>query len=368
MYQESTSGFGAAFWIVLIVVLIIVFIILFAGFIAYRYNNSSTSNGTTTTQYAQVGQRCESIPCAPGLICGTSSNGEKICMGLQGSSCRNTSDCAGSLVCNGGICAIPLVPPSNQTHVYSWNGSTWVIRYTLPQGITPTRISASGNTLLAISTLTSPGLVYYYNGNTWINLSAYYNAPGNLVDGTIANGNIYLVYRNLSGTTTIYQVTNFANGSGATLITLTDPVTTSSQPISINQIAVSPFNGDIFISGTIPGNSQVMIFRKAVNTSAFSLVTSGTNISTNPSGYAFSSGSSIIYVNEINSSGSNRVDGVSNILNLAVDNSNTIWYITNGQLYRQNQTIPPPTGVPVSNASYVYYSVMDGISFFTQGY
>lgn len=337
------------FWITAII--LVIFLTIIIGLIVESTDGSSSSgNLKQKTNLGRVGERCENLHCSPGSICSINSSNEQVCLAVSGSTCQNNIECLSGL-CSNGVCVsnnsgTPIVPPSTETTIiYCWNGSSWISKYNLPQGLNPDRISSYGNELLAITKANNQ--VYLYSGTSWRSITSTFTSPGQLVDGVIANGNIYLVYMLSTGQTSIFQL---INGS---LTTISTPGACTGQHIIIKSINVSP-TGQFYLVGTISGSPSIL-YTQPPGYSCFTTLGNADLASVNASGYAIGSQCSVVF-------GNTRFDNVCNLTSLTIDNTNIPWYISNLNIYQGrnvvyiNNYISPRTQV---------YNSQDGICIYT---
>ena len=316
--------------------------------------DNSSSSSQQNTNLGQVGERCENIHCESGSICALNSLNEQVCLAVSGEVCRSNTDCLSSL-CINSLCSSnssgntgSIVSPLSSREVvtiYCWNGSSWVSKYNLPQGLNPDRISSYGHELLAI--MKASNQVYLYNGMNWRSLTTTFTSPGQLVDGVIANGNIYLAYILSTGQTSIFQLSN------GNLTTISTPTSCTGQHIVVKSINVSP-TGQFYLVGTISGGSS-MLFTQGPGYSCFTTLGNAELSSVNTSGYAIANQCSVVF-------GNTRYDNVCNITSLTIDNTNVLWYISNLRLYQGNNILS--TNNFISSRTQVYTS-QDGICTYT---
>lgn len=365
---------NATIWIIAFILAIVAIVIVAIVIESNRTEVIVVNNGSTPTPPPRVGQRydiCTNLICGAGLSCSPiQGQNEPRCLSILDRPCLVNQDCVSGYCEIGnlghGVCRPSgLNPPSNGTQIYCRQNGNWVVRITIPMGLVFSRISSSGDRLLAISTNTNK--LYLWQNGQWQEINSF-TPPGMIVDGVITNVNdnyvIWLVYRLTSGQTALYRLTN---GNITPLTSNTGGLqrVSTGEVILIREIDVHP-TGEIYLVGTINGG-QVSIFQRNVNAEVYSQLTPGENIYVmpfrSPNSFAFSSGSSILVLGN----NSTRQDNiVGNITDIVVTPDNQIWYITNNQLYTNGQLVNTP--VTINSTTRIFYSTQEAtVCLFTPG-
>jgi hypothetical protein len=264
----------------------------------------------------------------------------------------------------------PAPGPGGQTRVFCYYGNNWTQRYTIPAGLNFSRIAATGNLLLGVSTSTNQ--LYLWQGQ-WQSLTSNITAPGTLIDATITGNDqqydVWAVYRLSGGQTNIYRLSNgllspFPVNTGGTQIS------DGGQAITIAQLGVSQ-GGNFYLTGQISGGQRT-IFQRLASMSNYTPVSPGENIfvpnttTTTTDTFAFSSGNSILLIGPQ----ARRQDNVAlPITSLLFTPDNTLWYLSNGQLYRSDGHYPHvvTAPVPIGQNTRLFYSPTGGVCIFTPG-
>lgn len=373
--EESSFWIIAIIAAVVLVVIIALIVELGRPDVEVIINDGGRNNPGGSQRIAQRHEICNTDICAPGLICTSiSGQSDRRCLSALDQTCLVDQDCASGFCQRktqgqNGVCRnpgtmpmpTPMPTPSGATQIYCRQGESWVARITIPMGLVFNRITSSNGRLLGISTQTNQ--IYLWTGSSWQNISTSFTAPGTLVDGVIVGNDIWLVYRLSSGQTALYRLSNNVltpiNTSTGGLQTIA-----TGQVIDIQEIAIHP-NGDIFLVGRTNGG-QVTIYRKAATATFYTPVTVGQHIfvvdTRNADNFAFTSGSSILFLGD-NATRQDNIVGP--VTDLVVTADNQIWYIAGNQLFRNGQQIATP--VTINATTRLFYSTTEGVCFFTPG-
>lgn len=364
---------NATIWIIAFILAIVAIVIVAIVVESNRSEVVVVNNSSAPPPPPRVGQRydvCTNLVCGPGLSCTPiQGQSEPRCLSILDQPCLVNQDCVsgyceiGSL--GHGICRPSGLNPPGGTQIYCRQNGNWVVRITIPTGLVFSRISASGDRLLGISTSTNK--LYLWQNGQWQEITSF-TPPGMIVDGVITNVNgnydIWLVYRLMSGQTALYRLTNGVllplspNSGGLQRVS-------TGEAILIREIDVYP-EGEIYLVGTI-NNGQVSIFRRNTNAEVYAQLSPGENIYVipfrGPDDFAFSSGSSILVLGN-NSTRQDNIIGI--ITDLVITPDNQIWYIANNQLYANGQIVAAP--VVINPTTRIFYSPQEAtICLFTPG-